>query len=107
MFTVRMKVGEDGSIYLKGPPLKPGQSVEVHVKEVPERKLTEAEMEELRQWGQNPNFHYYLPFESADQENWEELLEKVSPYEREGDWTLLSPEELEELERGPAKENLE
>ena len=51
MFTVRMKVGEDGSIYLKGPPLKPGQSVEVHVKEVPERKLTEAEMEEFRQWG--------------------------------------------------------
>lgn len=107
MFTVRMKVSDDGSIYIKGPPLKPGQSVEVHVRALPEQKITAAEMEELRQWGKNPNFHYYLPFEPADQENWEELLEKVSPYEREGDWTLLSPEELEELERGPSKENLE
>ena len=79
MFTVRMKVSEDGSIILKGPPLKPGQTVEVYVKEVPERTLSEAEMEELRQWGKHPNFHYYLPFEPADQENWEGLLETVAP----------------------------
>ena len=105
MFTLRVKVQEDGSILIKGLPVEPGNYYEVSIKPVknppdpdnpyPLRGLVNAE-----------ELHYYLPFEPADLENWEEVLEKATPYEREGDWTLLPPEELEELERGPSKENL-
>lgn len=102
MFALRVKVQEDGSILIKGLPVKPGEYYEVSIK--PARGKPDPD---------NPfpfrgmPYKYYLPFEPADQENWEELLEKVSPYEREGDWRLLSPEELEALERGPIREDQE
>ncbi len=102
MFTLRVKVQEDGSILIKGLPVKPGDYYEVSIK--PARSKPDPD---------NPYplrgmpYKYYLPFEPAEQENWEELLEKVTPYEREGDWRLLPPEELEKLERGPIREDQE
>ena len=100
MLTLRVKVQEDGSILIKGLPLKPGDFFEVSIKPVKEKPDPDNPYP-LR----GMPYKYYLPFEPADQENWEELLEKVSPYEREGDWRLLPPEKLDELERGPKRED--
>ena len=106
MFTLRVTVQEDGSILIKGLPVKPGDYFEVSIK--PVRKKPDPDNPfPFRELIKEGNYHYYLPFEPADLENWEEVLEKVSPYEREGDWRLLPPEELEALERGPIREDQE
>ena len=102
MFALRVKVEEDGSIIIKGLPVKPGEYFDVSIKPV-KKKPDPDNPFPLR----GMPFKYYLPFEPADQDNWEELLEKVTPYEREGDWRLLPPEELEKLERGPIREDQE
>ena len=106
MFALRVKVEEDGSIIIKGLPVKPGEYFDVSIKPV-KKKPDPDNLHPLRGLVNKDNYHYYLPFEPADQENWEELLEKVTPYEREGDWRLLPPEELEKLERGPIREDQE
>ena len=106
MYTLHVKVEDDGSILIRGLPVKPGDYFEVSIKPVTNPPDPDKPYP-LHGLVNKDNYHYYLPFEPADQENWEEVLEKVTPYEREGDWTLLSPEELEELERGPLTESPE
>ena len=93
-FKTEAKVEDDGSIQICGLPFAPGESVEVIVKTLPVKSAksdSEAERYPLR----GLPYKYYLPFEPADQENWQEILEKVSPYEREGDLELLDVEEEE------------
>ena len=106
MFTLHATVEEDGSIIIKGLPVKPGDYFQVTIKPV-KKKYDPDNPYPLRGLANEKNFHYYLPFEPADLENWEEVLEKVTPYEREGDWRLLPPEELEKLERGPIGQHQE
>ena len=92
MFALRVKVEEDGSIIIKGLPVKPGEYFDVSIKPV-KRKPEPDNPFPLHGLATKENFHYYLPFEPADQENWEELLEKVPPEEREVRLEPLSSDE--------------
>ena len=94
MFTLRVKVQEDGSILIKGLPVKPGDYFEVSIK--PARENPDPDNPyPLRGLASEENFHYYLPFEPADLENWEEVLEKVPPEERQ---VWLEPLESDDQE---------
>ena len=94
MFTLRVKVQEDGSILIKGLPVKPGDYYEVSIK--PARENPDPDNPyPLRGLATEENFHYYLPFEPADLENWEEVLEKVPPEEREVRLEPLASDEQE------------
>ena len=82
MFALRVKVEEDGAIVIKGLPVKPGDYFQVTIK--PAKKQYDPDNPHpLRGMVNKENFHYYLPFEPADLENWEGVLEKVPWEERE------------------------
>ena len=105
-FKTEAKVEDDGSIQICGLPFAPGESVEVIVKAMPIKPVASDSATErypLRGLANDDNYHYYLPFEPADQEDWESLLETVSPYEREGRLELLEPE----YSGNPADDNRE
>ena len=91
-FTTRTTVKDDGSIQVSGVPLPPGTEVEILVKSLPAKPSPadpETDRYPLRGLANPDNYHYYLPFEPADLEDWEKTLETVSPYEREGRLELL------------------
>ena len=93
-FKTEAKIDDDSSIQICGLPFAPGESVEVIVKTLPVKPATsesEAELYPLR----GLPYKYYLPFGPADLDDWEKVLETVSPYEREGELELLIPENAE------------
>ena len=94
MFTLHATVEEDGSIIIKGLPVKPGDYFQVTIKPV-KKKPDPDNPYPLRGLANEKNFHYYLPFEPADLENWEEVLEKVPPEEREVRLEPLASDEQE------------
>ena len=105
-FITRTTVKDDGSIQVGGLPFPPGAEVEILVKSLPAKPATaepETDRYPLRGLANQGNYHYYLPFEPADLEDWEKTLETVSPYEREGRLELLEPED----EENPAGESRE
>ena len=96
MFTLHVTVDEDGAIVIKGLPVKPGDYFQVTIKPV-KKEHDPDNPHPLRGLVNKDNFHYYLPFEPADQENWEELLESVPPEEREVRLEPLPEEERQSL----------
>ena len=73
-FTTRTTVKDDGSIQVSGVPLPPGTEVEILVKSLPAKPATaepETDRYPLRGLANPDNYHYYLPFEPADLEDWE------------------------------------